>query len=75
MQEKLLLEEYTEVPYPRYRSILSRWTCKARVQQVGVYFGPERVNTDNVPAGNIVYVAGARGAIAGKPFVILNTKL
>jgi elongation factor 2 len=40
--------------------------AKARVQQVGVYFGPERVNTDNVPAGNIVYVAGARGAIAGE---------
>ncbi|MBX7075815.1 MAG: elongation factor EF-2 [Methanobacteriaceae archaeon] len=40
--------------------------AKARVQQVGVYFGPERVNTDNVPAGNIVYIAGARGAIAGE---------
>ena len=26
---------------------------KSRVQQVGVYFGPERVNTDKVPAGNI----------------------
>ena len=39
---------------------------KSRVQQVGVYFGPERVNTDKVPAGNIVYVAGAKGAIAGE---------
>ena len=39
---------------------------KSRVQQVGVYFGPERVNTDRVPAGNIVYVAGAKGAIAGE---------
>lgn len=39
---------------------------KSRVQQVGVYFGPERVNTDAVPAGNIVYVAGAKGAIAGE---------
>ena len=39
---------------------------KSRVQQVGVYFGPERVNTDKVPAGNIVYVAGSKGAIAGE---------
>lgn len=39
---------------------------KARVQQVGVYFGPERVNTDAVPAGNIVYIAGAKGAVAGE---------
>ena len=39
---------------------------KSRVQQVGVYFGPERVNTDAVPAGNIVYIAGAKGAIAGE---------
>ena len=27
---------------------------KARTQQVGVYMGPERINTDSVPAGNIV---------------------
>ena len=40
--------------------------AKARVQQVGIYFGPERVNTDDVPAGNIVYIAGARGSIAGE---------
>ena len=39
---------------------------KSRVQQVGVYFGPERVNTDTVPVGNIVYIAGAKGAIAGE---------
>lgn len=40
--------------------------AKARTQQVGVYFGPERVNTDAVPAGNIVAITGARGAIAGE---------
>ena len=39
---------------------------KSRLQQVDVYFGPERVNTDKVPAGNIVYIAGAKGAIAGE---------
>lgn len=39
---------------------------KARTQQVGVYMGPERINTDSVPAGNIVAITGARGAIAGE---------
>ncbi|MDR0911612.1 MAG: GTP-binding protein, partial [Methanobrevibacter sp.] len=39
---------------------------KARTQQVGVFFGAERVNTDKVPAGNIVAITGARGAIAGE---------
>jgi elongation factor 2 len=39
---------------------------KARTQQVGVYFGPERVNTDKVPAGNIVAITGARNAVAVK---------
>jgi elongation factor 2 len=40
--------------------------AKARTQQVGVFFGAERVNTDNVPAGNIVAITGAKGAIAGE---------
>lgn len=48
---------------------------KSRVQQVGVYFGPERVNTDTVPAGNIVYIAGAKGAIAGETICSPETKI
>jgi elongation factor 2 len=40
--------------------------AKARTQQVGVYFGPERINTDKVPAGNIVAITGARNAVAGE---------
>ena len=47
---------------------------KSRVQQVGVYFGPERVNTDAVPAGNIVYIAGAKVQSLGKPSVLLKIK-
>ncbi|MDR2831050.1 MAG: elongation factor EF-2 [Methanobrevibacter sp.] len=39
---------------------------KARTQQVGVFFGAERVNTDKVPAGNIVAITGAKGAVAGE---------
>jgi len=44
---------------------------KNRIQQVGVYFGPERVNTDRVPAGNIVAITGARNAVAGE--TVCNT--
>ena len=40
---------------------------KARVQQVGVYMGPERVNTDKVPAGNIIAITSAKNAVAGRP--------
>jgi len=40
--------------------------AKARTQQVGVYMGPERINTDRVPAGNIVAITGARNAMAGE---------
>lgn len=49
--------------------------AKSRVQQVGVYFGPERVNTDTVPAGNIVYIAGAKGAIAGETICSPDDKI
>ncbi len=48
---------------------------KSRVQQVGVYFGPERVNTDKVPAGNIVYIAGAKGSVAGETICSPESKI
>jgi elongation factor 2 len=48
---------------------------KARTQQVGVYFGPERVNTDRVPAGNIVAITGARNAVAGETVCDLDRKI
>jgi len=37
-----------------------------RVQQVGIYMGPERVKIDKVPAGNIVAVSGLRSARSGE---------
>ncbi|MDD3752946.1 MAG: elongation factor EF-2 [Methanobacterium sp.] len=49
--------------------------AKARTQQVGVYFGPERVNTDKVPAGNIVAITGARNAVAGETICDLDRKI
>ena len=48
---------------------------KARTQQVGVYFGPERVNTDKVPAGNIVAITGARNAVAGETITTYGNKI
>jgi elongation factor 2 len=48
---------------------------KARTQQVGVFFGAERVNTDKVPAGNIVAITGARGAIAGETICDIDKKI
>ena len=39
---------------------------RGRVQQVGIYMGPERVNMEAVPAGNIVAVTGLRDAMAGE---------
>ncbi|WP_457549496.1 elongation factor EF-2 [Archaeoglobus sp.] len=38
---------------------------KNRVQTVGVFMGPKRVELPEVPAGNIVAVVGLRDAIAG----------
>ncbi len=49
--------------------------AKSRVQQVGVYFGPERVSTEKVPAGNIVYITGAKGATAGETICDPNQKI
>nr|WP_282730371.1 elongation factor EF-2 [Methanobacterium alcaliphilum] len=48
---------------------------KNRIQQVGVYFGPERVNTDKVPAGNIVAITGARNAVAGETVCNVGRKI
>jgi len=39
---------------------------KARLQQVGVYMGPDRIATDHVPAGNIVAITGLKNAMAGE---------
>lgn len=49
--------------------------AKARTQQVGVYMGPERINTDVVPAGNIVAITGAKGAIAGETVTDYGQKI
>ncbi|RLI83114.1 elongation factor EF-2 [Archaeoglobales archaeon] len=38
---------------------------KNRVQTVGLYMGPRRVEVSEIPAGNIVAVIGLRDAVAG----------
>jgi elongation factor 2 len=36
-----------------------------RIQSVGIFMGPERIEVDNIPAGNIVAVTGLNDAIVG----------
>ncbi len=41
----------------------------ARIQQVGVYMGPDRVIVDSAPAGNIGAIVGMKEAIVGETIV------
>lgn len=41
----------------------------ARVQQVGIYMGPDRVTVDEAPAGNVAAVIGMEDAIVGETIV------
>lgn len=38
---------------------------KNRIQQVGLFMGPERIEVEKIPAGNIVAVTGLKDAIVG----------
>jgi len=42
---------------------------EARVQQVGVYMGPDRVMVDRVPAGNIAAIIGMKEARVGETLI------
>ncbi len=41
----------------------------ARIQQVGVYMGPDRVQVEKAPAGNIAAVIGMEDAVVGETIV------
>lgn len=41
----------------------------ARIQQVGIYMGPDRVSVEKAPAGNIAAVIGMEDAIVGETIV------
>ncbi|KGK97926.1 elongation factor EF-2 [Methanococcoides methylutens] len=43
-----------------------------RIQQVGVFMGPERLEVDKIPAGNIAAVTGLRDAIVGSTVTTLD---
>ncbi|WP_319506816.1 elongation factor EF-2 [uncultured Methanolobus sp.] len=45
---------------------------KNRIQQVGVFMGPERLEVENIPAGNIAAVTGLRDAIVGSTVTTLD---
>jgi len=44
---------------------VSGTTAKNRIQQVGVFMGPERLEVETIPAGNIAAVTGLKDAIVG----------
>lgn len=48
---------------------------KARVQQVGVFLGPNGENVGEIPAGNIMYVTGIKGAVAGETLCFENNRI
>ncbi|KXA90422.1 elongation factor EF-2 [candidate division MSBL1 archaeon SCGC-AAA259B11] len=41
----------------------------ARIQQVGIYMGPDRVSVEKAPAGNIAAVIGMEDAVVGETIV------
>lgn len=42
---------------------------EARIQQVGIYMGPDRVIVDRVPAGNIAAIIGMKEAYVGETLI------
>ncbi|RZB32672.1 MAG: elongation factor 2 [Candidatus Argoarchaeum ethanivorans] len=44
---------------------ISGTAVKDRLQQVGIYMGPDRIEVEQIPAGNIVAVSGLKNAIVG----------
>lgn len=49
--------------------------AKTRAQQVGVYFGPERMPTEYVMAGNIAMITGLRNIKAGETVTDVNNPI
>ncbi|WP_406658017.1 elongation factor EF-2 [Methanolobus sp. ZRKC2] len=45
---------------------------KNRIQQVGVFMGPKRLEVENIPAGNIAAVTGLKDAIVGSTVTTLD---
>jgi elongation factor 2 len=47
--------------------------CVERIQQLGIYKGPNRIPVEKVPAGNIVAIIGIKSALSGE--TISETKV
>ncbi|MFY1110096.1 MAG: elongation factor EF-2 [Methanosarcinaceae archaeon] len=45
---------------------------KSRVQQVGIFMGPERLEVETIPAGNIAAVTGLKEAFVGSTVTTLD---
>jgi elongation factor 2 len=53
-------------------AFVSGTSRKNRIQQVGVFMGPKRLEVENIPAGNIAAVTGLRDAIVGSTVTTLE---
>ncbi|MEA1966426.1 MAG: elongation factor EF-2, partial [Euryarchaeota archaeon] len=51
---------------------ISGTSATDRIQQVGVFMGPERVEVEKIPAGNIAAVTGLKNAIVGSTATTLR---
>lgn len=45
---------------------------KSRIQQVSIFMGPDRIEVENIPAGNIAAVTGLKDAIVGSTVTTLE---
>lgn len=45
---------------------------KSRIQQVSIFMGPERIEVENIPGGNIAAVTGLKEAIVGSTITTLE---
>ncbi|WP_094228110.1 elongation factor EF-2 [Methanolobus psychrotolerans] len=45
---------------------------KNRIQQVGIFMGPERIEVERIPAGNIAAVTGIKDAMVGSTVTTLD---
>ncbi len=48
---------------------------KSRVQQVGIFMGPERLEVEKIPAGNIAAVTGLKDAVVGSTVTTLDSMI
>lgn len=49
--------------------------AKSRIQRVGVFVGPNTIDTEKVPAGNIAFITGIKNPTAGETLCLASDKI